>query len=274
MNDNHRATNTLQANSPSGEIRLRTRQLDIGYDSETVVAEITLELRSGQSLALVGINGSGKSTLLKTIVGLLPPLGGDLEVLGTRPGGAPRRIAYLSQFHTSGFVLPLRARDVVGMGRFSARGLLGQMTTEDDELVAAAMRTMGVERLADAPLRSLSGGQQQRVYLAQVLARRADLLVLDEPSAGLDAGGREVYTQAMQAELARGAAIVTATHDIQEAANCDQAMLLAHRVVAIGPGREVLTPETLLETFGIIFNRNGIAVIEREHGHELSDLQP
>jgi ABC-type Mn2+/Zn2+ transport system ATPase subunit len=126
---------------------------------------------------------------------------------------------------------------------------------------------MGIERLSDAPLRSLSGGQQQRVYLAQVLARRADLLVLDEPAAGLDAGGREVYTQAMQAELARGASIVTATHDIQEAANCDQVLLLAHRVVAIGPGREVLTPAALLETFGITFSRDGIAVVEREHGH-------
>jgi ABC-type Mn2+/Zn2+ transport system ATPase subunit len=148
------------------------------------------------------------------------------------------------------------------------------MTAEDDEWVAAAMRTMGVERLADAPLRSLSGGQQQRVYLAQVLACRADLLVLDEPSAGLDAGGRQRYTQAMQMELARGAAIVTATHDIQEAANCDQALLLAHRVVAMGPGREVLTPAALLETFGITFSRDGIAVIEREHGHELSGPRP
>ena len=166
MNDNHRATDPIQVDSAGGETRLRARHLDIGYDTELVVAEINLELGSGQSLALVGINGSGKSTLLKTMVGLLPPLRGDLEVLGSRPGGAPRRIGYLSQFHASGFVLPLRAADVVRMGRFPARGLLGRMTAEDDELVATAMRTMGVERLADDPLRFLSGGQQQRVYLA------------------------------------------------------------------------------------------------------------
>ena len=78
------------------------------------------------------------------------------------------------------------------------------------------MRTMGIEKLADSPLRSLSGGQQQRTYLAQVLAHQADLLVLDEPTSGLDAGGKELYLQAINDELRRGASIIVATHDIQE----------------------------------------------------------
>ena len=111
---------------------------------------------------------------------------------------------------------------------------------------------MGVEALARQPLRSLSGGQQQRVYLAQVLARRADLIVLDEPTAGLDAGGRERYLQAFAAELERGATLVTATHDIGEAIEYDQVLLLARRVVALGPGREILTADRLLDTFGIL----------------------
>ncbi len=251
---------------------LRTSNLDIGYENGPIVSGINVELGRGQSLALVGVNGSGKSTLLKTIVGLQPPLAGRIEVLGTQPGGTPSRIVYLSQFHSSGFVLPLRAIDVVRMGRFSGRGLLGRMTREDHELVLGAMLTMGIGDLADEPLRSLSGGQQQRVYLAQVLARRADLLVLDEPAAGLDAGGRETYAQAMRDEQARGASVISATHDIQEAADCDLVMLLAHRVVAVGPGRQVLTPETLLEAFGIVLTRRDghldIAVMEREHGHE------
>ncbi len=250
---------------------LRANNLDIGYDGDTVVRGINLELGLGQSLALVGMNGSGKSTLLKTIVGLLRPLRGELAVLGTPPGGTPRRIAYLSQFQTSQLILPLRAADIVRMGRYPVHGLLGRMTKEDDELVAAAMRTMGVEGLSDAPLRSLSGGQQQRVYLAQVLAQRADLLVLDEPTAGIDAAGKEIYGQAMQAELARGATVITATHDIQEAARGDQVMLLARRVIALGSPREVLRPEALLETFGIVItfeNQHlGLIGVESEHGH-------
>ncbi|HTP07074.1 MAG TPA: metal ABC transporter ATP-binding protein [Anaerolineae bacterium] len=260
------------SNQLNGQLCLRIGHLDIGYDRGPVIADINVELCAGQSLALVGINGSGKSTLLKTIVGLQPSLAGEIDVFGTRPGTAPKHIAYLSQFHASGFVLPLRAVDVVRMGRFPARGLLGRMTHEDDDLVRAAMQTMGIERLADAPLRSLSGGQQQRVYLAQVLARRGDLLVLDEPTSGLDARGREIYGEAMQSELARGATLITATHDIQEAARCDCVMLLAQRVIACGAPEEVLTPERLLETFGIVLTLRdqhlSLAVVDREHGHD------
>jgi ABC-type Mn2+/Zn2+ transport system ATPase subunit len=236
----------------STEDPVRAVGLAVGYNGQPVVSGIDLVVRRQSSLALVGTNGSGKSTLLKSIMGLLPPVSGRLEVLGRAPGTSPPRVAYLSQAHASGFVLPLRAIDVVRMARFSARGLARPFTREDHDLVASGLRAMGVEALARQPLRSLSGGQQQRVYLAQVLARRADLIVLDEPTAGLDAGGRERYLQAFAAEIARGAALVTSTHDISEAVEYDQVMLLAGRVVALGPGREVLTADRLLDTFGIL----------------------
>jgi ABC-type Mn2+/Zn2+ transport system ATPase subunit len=247
--------------------------LAVGYDDRPVVEGIDLEVRARTSLALVGTNGSGKSTLLRTIVGLLPVLRGGLSVLDARPGGAPARLAYQGQFHASGFVLPLRAIDIVRMARFPNRGLLGRMTAEDHDLVDQGLRAMGVEALARQPLRSLSGGQQQRVYLAQVLARRADLIVLDEPTAGLDAGGREQYLQAFAAELERGATLVTSTHDIAEAVEYDQVLLLARRVVALGPGRDVLTADRLLDTFGILLrdphaeHARRFVVAEVTHGH-------
>lgn len=239
---------------PAGAIAqpVQADRLVVGYNGKPVVSGIDLVVRQQSSLALVGTNGSGKSTLLKSIMGLLPPVSGRLEVFGRAPGASPVRLAYLSQAHTSGFVLPLRAIDVVRMARFSARGLARPFTRDDHDLVASGLQAMGVEALATQPLRSLSGGQQQRVYLAQVLARRADLIVLDEPTAGLDAGGRERYLQAFAAELARGAALVTSTHDISEAVEYDQVLLLAGRVVALGPGREVLTADRLLATFGIL----------------------
>ena len=114
----------------------------------------------------------------------------------------------------------------------SSAGSRARTTTSS----TSAMRAMGVEALARQPLRSLSGGQQQRVYLAQVLARRADLIVLDEPTAGLDAGGRERYLQAFAAELERGATLVTSTHDIAEAVEYDQVLLLARPSGRPGPG--------------------------------------
>lgn len=245
------------------------RHLNIGYSNEVVVADISFELRQGQAMALIGTNGSGKSTLLKTIVGLLPSLGGQLSVFGMRPGNNHRRIAYLGQFHASGFVLPIRAVDVVHMGRFPLYGLWKRTSRQDDEIVFSAMRAMGIEKLADSPLRSLSGGQQQRTYVAQVLAHQADLLVLDEPTSGLDAGGRELYLHAIDDELCRGASIIVATHDIQEeAALCHQVVLLARRVVAIGAPQDVLTPEALLKTFGIVVTGDKrLQVLETKHGH-------
>jgi len=246
------------------------RDLNIGYSNEVVVGDISFELRQGQAMALIGTNGSGKSTLLKTIVGLLPSLGGQLSVFGMAPGNNLRRIAYLGQFHASGFVLPIRAVDVVRMGRFPLYGLLRRMSRRDDEIVFSAMRTMGIEKLANSPLRSLSGGQQQRTYLAQVLAHQADLLVLDEPTAGLDAGGRDLYLHAMNDELCRGASVIMATHDIQEeAALCHQVMLLARKVVAIGAPQDVLAPQALLDTFGIVITgEKRLHVLETKHGHD------
>ena len=243
---------TLSSASASAPPVIKARGLAVGYGGVALVPGIDVTVAPRSSLALVGTNGSGKSTLLRTLVGLLPAVGGTLDVLGTRPGGAPGGLAYVGQAHASGFVLPLRSVDVVRMGRYPDLGLFGRMRTEDHDLVAAAMASMGVAGLARAPLRSLSGGQQQRIYLAQALARRADLIVLDEPTSGLDAGGRELYLQAFAAEMARGAAIVTATHDISEAVEYDQVMLLARRVVALGPGAEVLTADRLLDTFGIL----------------------
>ena len=248
------------------------QDLVVGYRGDPVVSGIELTVRPGSSVALVGANGSGKSTLLKMLVGLQPRLGGELRLLGAEPGRSPKCIGYLSQFHASGFILPLRSVDVVRMGRFPHQGLLGRATSEDHDLVAWAMETMGVTNLAKAPLRSLSGGQRQRVHLAQVLARRADVILLDEPNAGLDAGGRERYLEAFSAELHRGAALVTATHDIGEAIEYDQVLLLARRVVALGPGREVLTPDRLMETFGIVIrdphaeHAGRFTVAERTHG--------
>ncbi len=248
-----------------------SQNLDIGYQGEVIVPDVNFQLTCGQSLALVGINGSGKTTLLKTIVGLLPPIKGDINVLGNPPGKNPKQLAYLSQFHESGFILPLRVKDVVQMGRYTDKGLFGRMTELDEEIISTSIKRMGIEDLRDTPLRLLSGGQQQRAYMAQVLARQADLIVLDEPTSSLDASGRELFSKIMDEERMRGAMVVIATHDIQLASECNQAMLLAHAVVAVGPGDEILTPEALLKTFGIVLlyqgEDKGVGIVEREHGH-------
>lgn len=230
----------------------RADRLAVGYGRDTVVADISFELSAGSALAVVGTNGSGKSTLVRTLAGLLPPLGGVVEVLGRAPGAQPARVAYLAQSHPKGFVLPLRAADVVAMGRFARLGAIRRFRAADRAAVADGMERMGVAHLAKHPLGTLSGGQRQRVYLAQALAWQADLLVLDEPTSGLDVAGHTLLDAAIRRERERGAAVVVCTHDIRDAMNADQALLLAGRVVASGPPAEALTRDALLETFGLV----------------------
>ena len=152
------------------------------------------------------------------------------------------------------------------MGRFPLLGLWEKMTRQADEIVRSVMGIMGIEQLADTPLLSLSGGQQQRTYLAQVLAYRADLLVLDEPTSGLDAGGRERYLRAIDDELHQGASVILATHDIQEEATiCQQVMLMARKVVALGAPQKVLTAEALLETLELLLPERNICTFLRQY---------
>lgn len=249
---------------------ISARTLAIGYAGHAVVSGIDLTLAPGQWLAVVGTNGSGKSTLLKSVAGLIPPVSGELQVLGGDVARARTGVAYLSQSHEQGFLLPIRAKDVVRMGRWPVRGLLRRLGRDDEGYVADAMAAMGIEDLADRPLGSLSGGQCQRVHLAQAACRRADLLLLDEPTSGLDAASRERYLALMDSERDRGAAIVSATHDVREAARADLVLLVAERVVACGPPAEVLTATALAETFGVIISdATGPVVIDphHEHGH-------
>jgi ABC-type Mn2+/Zn2+ transport system ATPase subunit len=245
--------------------------LAVGYRGTAVVDELTFTVRPGDLLALVGTNGSGKSTLLRTIVGLLPPVDGGLRVVA---GGAQQgagAIAYVGQSHRSDFVLPLRSRDLVRMGRYAARGLLGRFSPEDDRLVDDAMARMDVTDLASRPLTELSGGQQQRTRLAQALAHRAELLVLDEPTAGLDAAARGTYERAVAEERARGAAVVVATHDIGEAERASEVLLLAGRVVAQGAPATVLVADNLLDAFGVGLRRVGDSVLAGEEPHAHHD---
>jgi ABC-type Mn2+/Zn2+ transport system ATPase subunit len=244
------------------------RDLVVGYDGHAVVGGINLSLAPGRLLAVIGTNGSGKSTLLRTIAGLIPPVAGTLQVQGRDPGARGVGVSYLSQSHEQGFLLPIRARDVVRMGRWPARGLTGRLRADDDALVDDAMAAMGIRDLADMPLGTLSGGQCQRVHLAQAVCRDAGLLLLDEPTAGLDAASRERYLTLMDAQRDRGAAIVTATHDVREARRADLVLIVAERVVACGPPDQALTAASLADAFGVVIDDGGATVIDPHHGHE------
>ena len=224
--------------------------LCVGYGKHPVVEGVMLDMYPGELLVLIGTNGSGKSTLLKTLAGLIHPVHGDLHVLGQHAGQLPTRVAYLPQHPVSSHTLPLQVRDVVTMGRFAHLGLFKRTSSSDRTIVSSAMQRTGIDEQANKPIRDLSGGQQQRTHLAQVLAREAEILLLDEPTAGLDINGRKLVAELIAGERARGVTVVMATHELADAEQATSVMLLAQRVVSMGPPQEALRDEYLRECFG------------------------
>jgi len=243
------STSTPTDMSPSAPT-ISATHLDVGHGVHSVVRDISLQVHAGELVVLIGTNGSGKSTLLKTMAGMLPPLHGDIAVLERRPGSAPRRVAYLPQHPVSSHTLPLRARDIVAMGRYAHLGLFRRATGTDRSIVREAMQRTGAMEFEHQPLRELSGGQQQRTHLAQVLARQAEVLLLDEPTAGLDLSGKRAVADVIASERARGVTVVLATHDLHDAESATAVMLLAQRVVAYGPPAQALSDANVRECFG------------------------
>ena len=229
---------------------IHAQHLTVGYGHRAVVDHLDFALAPGDLMVLIGTNGSGKSTLLKTLAGLIDPISGHLDVSGVRPGSQPKTVAYLPQHPVSSHTLPLCVHDVVGMGRFASLGLFGRSNDDDRRIVQESMRRTGIDPQADLPLRDLSGGQQQRAQLAQVLAREAQVLLLDEPTAGLDLNGRRLVNDIVEQERRRGVTVVMATHELSDAENATSVMLLAQRVVAFGPPSEALRDDHLRECFG------------------------
>lgn len=239
------------------------------YDDHVALRDATFTIPTGATTAVIGPNGSGKTTLLRAIIGLLQPRRGALQVLGAPAGRRRRAVAYVMQSNRVNEAVPLTVTEVVRMGRYAQRGLVGRFTSEDHEAVDEAMDRMGISDLARRHLRELSGGQRQRVFVAQGLAQDGELLLLDEPVTGLDLVSQERIERLLEDETSRGHTVVLTTHDVVTAAAADHVLLLATHVVAAGPPDEVLTEEHLGHAYsGTAFRTaEGTLVIGDPHVH-------
>ena len=256
----------------------------LSYGRHVAVDRVDLELTVGTLTTLIGPNGSGKSTLLDAVAGLVDPVSGTVTT--TDPGGdGPARVAYVMQQTRTGALLPMSVLEVVRMGRYGLRGMFGRFRAEDHDAVEDAMSRLEVTSIARRQLRELSGGQRQRVLMAQGLAQRAPVLLLDEPVTGLDLVSRRRITDVIAEECDAGTTVVVSTHDLTDAEGADHVVLLSGRVVAQGPPAEVLTPENLRAAYGGRFIQVGpddVAVDEHvhphhhahEHDHEHPDRPP
>ncbi len=247
---------------------IQTRSLVLAHGGHVAVDGADLDLPAGTIIACIGPNGSGKSSFLDAVAGLLTPRSGSISVLGAEPGRGRGRVAYVFQSTETPAHLPLTVAEVVTMGRYGRSGLVGRLGSAGRAVVQRAMERVGVTDLAQRQLLELSGGQRQRVLVAQGLAAEADLLVLDEPMTGLDVTSRERILEVMAEERAEGRTVVFSTHDLSEAADADQVVLLAGRLVAAGPPDQVLVDEHLMEAYrGRVVDVAGGRIIDDPHHH-------
>ncbi|WP_016700204.1 metal ABC transporter ATP-binding protein [Actinoalloteichus spitiensis] len=260
---------------PSPGTALTATDVRVGYGGGLVLDGVTLRVPAGRLAAVVGPNGAGKSTLVKAALGLVRS-SGRFTLLGDTLRAVRRRVAYVPQRDAVTRDFPITAAQVVEMGRYPRRGWFRRLTEEDDLAVEAALRRTGVVDLADRPLDELSGGQRQRVFLARALAQQADLLVLDEPFAGVDAR-TEAALLDLLTELCRDEArsVVAVHHDLRTVRErFDHAVLLAGRVLADGPPAEVLRPELLEHAYGLAPLRGAVDEPDGRVGLTVSTASP
>ncbi|MEZ5078412.1 MAG: metal ABC transporter ATP-binding protein [Solirubrobacterales bacterium] len=236
-----------------GELAVRAHGVGVSYGETQALDGVDLEVAPGRVQGLIGMNGSGKSTLFKALVGLVAIDAGSIELFGARPARARKamRVAYAPQSEDVDWDFPVSVTDVVMMGRYGQMGWRRHPRPEDWAAVGAALERCELTELAQRQIGALSGGQRKRAFVARGLAQGADLLLLDEPFAGVDKRSEATITALLRELAGEGKAILVSTHDLVAVpALCDEVALINRRVIAHGSPAEALVPELLAEAFG------------------------
>lgn len=237
---------------------VRLSGVDCAYNSERVLSGVSLDIAADDFVGVVGPSGSGKTTLLRVLLGSLKPVAGTVE----RQHGL--RIGYVPQIQTINWNFPVTVSEVVLMARNTKRRLPWASPTEARQ-IASTLERLGIADLAHRQIRALSGGQQQRVFIARALINEPDLLLMDEPTSGVDVRTRHDVLHLLDELNHSGLAIVLSTHDLNEiAAHLPKIVCLNRRVIAAGAPADVLTPMVLEQTYGApmeVLEHGGMRVI-------------
>ena len=225
------------------------RDVSLGYDGRVVLQHLTFDVEPGEFLALLGPNGAGKSTLLRGLLGLLPPLAGRIEYGFDRRQSPP---GYVPQRDALDPIFPMTAAEVVLMGTYAGLGPLRLVGRVQHRIAATALERVGLTQIGESPFWALSGGQKQRVLIARALAAEPRVLLLDEPTAGVDpAATHAIMDVISRLNRDEGLTVILVTHQLR------QARPLVHSVIwveegraAKGPTETMLAPERVAAVFG------------------------
>ena len=225
--------------------------LTVTYSGKPVVFSVDVTVPAGSMMAIVGPNGAGKSPLIRAALGIVPRLSGDVTACGEPVAKVRDRIAYVPQRASVDWDFPATVLDVVVMGLYRRIGLLRFAGRRQRATAMACLERVGMAGFAGRQIGQLSGGQQQRVFLARALAQDADLYVMDEPFAGVDAATERAIIEVLRTLQAEGKTIVAVHHDLSTVpVYFDHVLLMNVRAVADGPVATTFTPEHLQTTYG------------------------
>jgi len=232
-------------------IPLSIQDLTVAWHRRPVIWDVEFDVSPGRLVGIVGPNGAGKSTLLKAVMDLVPKASGRVEIFGRPWRESRQRVGYVPQRESVDWDFPVSVLDVVTMGLYGRIGWFGRVRRVHREAARRALEQVGIGELADRQISQLSGGQQQRTFLARALVQEADLYLMDEPFAAVDAATEQAIVGILRSMRAAGRTAVVIHHDLHTVPDYfDSVVLLNMRVVAEGPTHEVFTRENLERTYG------------------------
>lgn len=230
---------------------IEIQNLSVAYHKKLVLTDIHYSSPEGECIGVIGPNGAGKSTLLKSIMGLLPLAKGSVQIYGKPLKQQRQKIGYVPQRESVDWDFPTNVFDVVLMGRYGKLGWFRRPSRADRDFAMECLKKVGMDELADRQISQLSGGQQQRVFLARALAQEAQIYLMDEPFAGVDAATEKAIIRILHELKEQKKTVFVVHHDLQTVEEYfDSLILLNNRLIAAGPTKDVFQIDLLQKTYG------------------------